>query len=176
MKTSSKLILPALMLALLGSTAASASPGFTDTAWVVARSPVYERVNEPQRDCWTEQVGYESVRNRDRSYGGAVLGTIVGGILGNQIGKGSGKSVATAVGAATGAIVGDNMDNRDRAYASERRPAYEERCEVRDNWSQHLTGYNVTYRYQGHDYTTFLPYDPGRSVKVRVNVNLAERD
>ncbi len=38
-----------------------------------------------------------------------------------------------------------------------------------------VTGYNVTYRYQGHDYTDFLPYDPGRTVKVNVKVSLAER-
>lgn len=173
MKTTTKLILPALMLGLLNIAPARAT-GFQDTAWVVARSPVYEKVNEPQRECWSEQVGYESVRSRDRSYGGAVLGTIVGGILGNQIGKGSGKTVATAVGAATGAIVGDNIGNDRREYGAPRRPVYEERCQVNDNWSQRLTGYNVTYRYQGRDYTTFLPYDPGRSVKVNVNVSLAE--
>lgn len=177
MKTAYKFALPALMLGLLNVAPANArATGFQDTAWVVASAPVYERVNEPQRECWSEQVGYESVRSRDRSYGGAVLGTIVGGILGNQIGKGSGRSVATAVGAATGAIVGDNIGNDGREPSSaQRRPVYEERCQINDNWSQRLTGYNVTYRYQGRDYTTFMPHDPGRSVKVNVNVSLAER-
>lgn len=174
MKTANKLLIPALLLGLFNIAPAGAT-GFQDTAWVVASTPVYEKVNEPQRECWNEQVGYESVRSRDRSYGGAVLGTIVGGILGSQIGKGSGKTVATAVGAATGAMVGDNLGNDGRESSAQRRPVYEERCQVNDNWSQRLTGYNVTYRYQGRDYTTFMPYDPGRSVKVKVNVSLAER-
>lgn len=144
---------------------------FYDTAWVVARTPVYETVNTPRQECWTEQTGYETTSSR--SYGGAILGGIVGGILGNQIGKGTGKSVATAVGAATGAIVGDNIDNdgHERSYV---RPRYEERCSTVDNWDRRLTGYNVTYRYQGRDYTTFLPYDPGASVRVSVQVSLAE--
>lgn len=149
--------------------------GFQDTAWVVSSTPVYESVNTPQRDCWTEQTGYEETRSRDRSYGGAVLGGIVGGLLGNSIGKGTGRSVATAVGAATGAIAGDNIDNDGHEYRTTSRPRYEQRCRTVDNWSRQLTGYNVVYRYQGHDYTAFMPYDPGRSVKINVNVSLADR-
>ena len=79
------------------------------------------------------------------------------------------------MGAATGAIAGDRIDNDGRDVRVYRRPIYEERCSVTDNWSQRLTGYNVVYRYQDHDYTAFLPYDPGPTVKVRVNVSLAEK-
>ena len=168
----------ALTVAFAGSALAGpprSIDGFRDTASVVASTPVYESVNAPQRDCWTEQVGYERAGSPDRSYGGAILGGLAGGLLGNTIGKGNGRSVATAVGAATGAIVGDNIDNDGHAYRpAEQRPRYEQRCRTVDNWSRQLTGYNVTYRYQGHDYTTFLPYDPGQSVRVRVNVSLAE--
>jgi uncharacterized protein YcfJ len=38
-----------------------------------------------------------------------------------------------------------------------------------------VVGYDVVYRYQGREYTTFMPYDPGRTVKVRVQVSLDER-
>jgi uncharacterized protein YcfJ len=169
-----KLIVPAMALAALNLNPARAG-AFQDTAWVVASTPVYESVNTPQRDCWTEQTGYERTRSHDREYGGAVLGGIVGGLLGNTVGKGTGRSVATAVGAATGAIVGDNIDNDGHEYRGPARPRYEQRCRTLDNWSRQLTGYNVTYRYHGQDYTAFLPYDPGRSVKVNVNVSLAER-
>ena len=175
MRANNTLSIPVLLTALLGTVGAHAA-GFQDTAWVVASTPVYESVNNPQRDCWTEQTGYEEVRSRDRSYGGAVLGGIVGGLLGHTIGKGSGKSVATAVGAATGAIAGDNIDNDGHEYRSvSTQPRYEQRCRTVDNWTRQLTGYNVTYRYQGHEYSTFMPYDPGRSVKVNVNVSLADR-
>jgi uncharacterized protein YcfJ len=174
MKTPHKLVISTLMLTLAQAVPAMADD-FKDTAWVVSSTPVYERVNEPRRECWTEQVGYERARSGDREYGGAILGGIVGGLLGNTIGKGHGRNVATAVGAATGAIVGDRIDNDGNESRPYRRPIYEERCSVTDNWSQRLTGYNVVYRYNGRDYHAFLPYDPGPSVKVRVNVSLAER-
>ena len=180
--TTRKLALATLVAALAASGGTWAKPPhkrdfqdvFQDTAWVVARTPVYEEVNTPRRECWTEQVGYE-YSSPSRSYGGAVVGAVVGGILGNQIGRGTGRTVATAVGAATGAIVGDNIDNdgyRGQRVAS--RPVVEERCRVVDQWERRLTGYNVVYRYQGREYTTFLPYDPGNSVRVRVQVSLAE--
>jgi uncharacterized protein YcfJ len=173
-KNTKKSILPILMLGLLQAVPGLAD-GFRDTAPVVSSTPIYERINEPRRECWTEQVGYENVRSGDREYGGAILGGIVGGLLGHTVGKGSGRSVATAVGAATGAIAGDRIDNDGNEVREYRRPRYEERCNVTDNWRQRLTGYNVVYRYNGHDYSTFLPYDPGSTVKVRVNVSLAEK-
>ncbi len=173
MKTAIKLAAPALLLGLLNMSNANAA-GFQDTARVVSSTPVYENVNDPKHECWDEKVGYETV-GRDRTYGGTVLGTIVGGILGNQIGRGGGRTVATAVGAATGAVIGNNTDRDARDPGGYERPVYEQRCRTVDNWSQRLTGYNVTYRYQGHEYNTFMPYDPGRSVTVNVNVSLAER-
>lgn len=173
MRSIRTLAVPALIATVLASAGVQAG-GFQDTAQVISSTPVYESVNTPQRDCWTEQTGYEDVR-RERSYGGALLGGIVGGLLGNSIGKGTGRSVATAVGAATGAIAGDNIDNDGHEYRSTSRPRYEQRCRTVDNWSRQVTGYNVVYRYQGHDYSTFLPYDPGRNVRVNVNVSLAER-
>ncbi|MEW6678300.1 MAG: glycine zipper 2TM domain-containing protein [Pseudomonadota bacterium] len=174
MKTLNKVLLSTLAISLLQISPAQAD-GFRDTAPVISSTPVYERYNEPRRECWNEQVGYERSRASERDYGGAVLGGIVGGLLGNTVGKGSGRSVATAVGAATGAIVGDRIDNRDTVTREYRRPRYEERCSITDNWSERLTGYNVVYRYQGHDYSAFLPYDPGNTVRVRVNVSLAEK-
>ena len=148
----------ALTLALIGLTAVAFSTpgmaaGFQDRAEVIGSTPVYESVNEPRRECWNEQVGYETTRQRD--YGGAVLGGLVGGLLGNQLGKGSGRTLGTAVGAATGAIVGDNIDNNGH-QAVAGAPRYEQRCRQIDNWSRRLTGYNVAYRYQGQTYSAFI--------------------
>jgi uncharacterized protein YcfJ len=148
---------------------ASAS-GYYDNARVVASTPVYEEVNTPRQECWNEQVGYQSAQ--PRSYGGAIIGGIAGAILGHQVGGGVGRDAATAIGAATGAIVGNNVDNRDRDDGPVR-PVYEQRCRTVDNWTHRLRGYNVVYRYQGHEYTAFLPYDPGPSVRVAVQVSLA---
>ncbi|HNA28821.1 MAG TPA: glycine zipper 2TM domain-containing protein [Thiobacillaceae bacterium] len=174
MRTTSKLLASLLItgLAALGQARAA---GFQDTAAVVASTPVYESINTPRQDCWTEQTGYQETRSGDRSYGGAIIGGIVGGLLGNTIGKGTGRSVATAAGAATGAIVGDNIDNDGHRATTTSTPRYEQRCRSVDNWTRQLTGYNVTYRYQNHEYTAFLPYDPGQNVRVQVNVSLSER-
>lgn len=167
----------------LGSGMAWAEPyddrpgGYFDYAPVVSKTPQYEQVNHPRRECWQEQVGYSSggysSGASSRSYVGAVLGGLTGAILGNQVGKGSGRTAAVAVGAATGAIVGDNIDNRGYSTGYSQ-PRYEERCRMVDNWDRRLTGYNVTYRYQGRDYTAFLPNDPGNRVRVSINVSLAE--
>lgn len=145
---------------------------FTDTARVISSTPIYEQVNQPSRECWREQTGYVT-QPADRSPAGAVLGAIVGGVVGNQIGKGGGRVASTAAGAAIGAITGDRIDNRDVGTVT--RPVDEERCRVIDHWTKRVTGYDVVYRYQGNDYGTFMPYDPGATVRVRVTVAVDDR-
>lgn len=145
---------------------------FTDTARVVSSTPIYEQVNQPTRECWQEQTGYVTQPSGDHSYGGAVLGAIVGGVVGHQIGGGGGKDAATAAGAAIGAITGDRIDNRDQTVQS--RPVVEERCRTVDHWNQRISGYNVTYRYRGQQYTTFMSYDPGATVRLNVTVDVAD--
>lgn len=174
MNTASTLLISTLLSGLMMALPARADD-FRDTAQVVSASPVYERINLPRRHCWTEQVGYESPRGESREYGGAILGGLVGGLLGNTVGKGDGRRLATAIGAATGAIAGDRIDNDAPGQGASGRARYAERCQREDHWTQRLTGYNVVYRYNGHDYSSFMPYDPGQSVKVRIDVSLAER-
>lgn len=145
---------------------------FQDTARVLASTPVYEEYNEPRRECWTERTGYR-YEKENRSYGGAILGAVVGGVVGNQFGKGNGKTASTAAGAAIGAMAGDNIDNDDRR--ARRVPIEEERCRTTDNWSRRVVGYNVVYQYHGDEFTTFLPYDPGNTLRVRVQVSVDDR-
>lgn len=175
-------ILGSAIACLLWGVAATAIAGpkgrhafdpFLDQARVVSKTPVYTEINTPRRECWIERVSYIDDTPRERSYGGAILGTIVGGVVGHQLGKGTGKTVATAVGAATGAMVGDSLDNRGRAAS--RASESVERCRSVDHWTRELTGYNIVYRYQGREYSAFLPYDPGDFVHVNVSVSLAER-
>jgi uncharacterized protein YcfJ len=179
-----KLLVPALTLALFGSASSLANDhpgqaGFQDTARVVASTPIYESVNQPRRECWNERVIYESrgaERASERGVGATILGGVVGGVLGNSIGKGDGRKAATAAGVALGAIVGDRYGDERRAYPpAEPRSRIEQQCRMVDNWTRALSGYDVTYRYQGREYTTFMAYDPGDSVRVNVSVSLAER-
>ncbi|HYM35429.1 MAG TPA: hypothetical protein VET48_08540, partial [Steroidobacteraceae bacterium] len=48
-----------------------------------------------------------------------------------------------------------------------------ERCEVRyrDSYEERVDGYRVTYVYHGREYTTRMPYDPGRHIRVNVDVS-----
>lgn len=167
-----------LIAALLGASgAASASPGqgdgFTARAKVLARTPVYETVNEPRRECWVETVGYESRESRSGgNMGGTVLGAIAGGLLGSTVGKGDGRVAAAAVGAATGAVVGNRWNGGGSHYES--RPQQVERCRTHDNFRQVVTGYDVRYRFHDREYTTYLPYDPGPWLNLNVNFTVAE--
>ena len=139
---------------------------YTDTAEVVAAVPIFETVNEPRQQCWTESVTYyEEAR---RSNGGAVIGGITGGLLGAQIGRGNGRIAAAATAAAIGALVGDRLDNRNSYSSPVTRPV--QRCNVVDNYRKTISGYQVTYNYGGRNATVILPYDPGPRVRIAVGV------
>ncbi len=136
---------------------------FEDTARVTSVRPQVEQVNQPRQECRTVYVPAP----QQRSAAGAIIGGLAGGILGNQIGHGGGRAVATGVGAVTGAMVGDNLDNRDRPPAGQ---VAQQECRTVDSWQARATGYEVNYTYGGRSFSTVLPYDPGRTVRVRVSV------
>lgn len=166
-----KLNLTALaLLAVANLARADDGASFTDRAQVLSATPVYQQINEPRRECWTETVGsYNNGGSAEHGYGGAILGGLVGGLLGNTVGQGNGRIAAAAVGAATGAVVGDKVANNG-GYSQ---PRQVEHCANHDNYRQVISGYNVVYRYQGRTMTAMLPQDPGKYVDVNVNVVLA---
>lgn len=147
---------------------AAADDVYYDTARVISVAPRTERINTPRQECHTEYTR-ETYSSGDRDIGGAIIGGIAGGLLGSQIGKGKGRIAGAAVGAATGAIVGDRIDNSDsRSQTYATRPV--ERCVMVDNWQTVTRNYLVTYRFNGRDYTTAMPNDPGNRIRVRVAV------
>lgn len=147
--------------------------GFTTRAKVLASTPVYDTINEPSRECWTETVGQETRSYREGSNtGGAILGAIAGGLIGSTVGKGDGKVAAAAVGAATGAVVGDRWKDGGTRYESV--PQQVERCRSHDNFRQVVSGYDVRYRFQGREYSTRLPYDPGPWLTLNVSFSVAQ--
>ena len=148
--------------------------GFVAQARVLSSTPVYDTLNEPRRECWTETVGYEreAVRSNNNT-GGAILGALAGGLIGSTVGKGNGKVAAAAVGAATGAVHGDRWKDGDGRYY-ESRPRQVERCQVHDNYREVVTGYDVRYRFQDREYSTRLPYDPGKWLTLNVSFSVAE--
>lgn len=147
----------------LGALPLAQASEYEDVARVVSARPHVEQFNQPREECRTVYAPAP----QERSPAGAIIGGIAGGILGNQVGRGSGRAVATGVGAVTGAIVGDNLDNRDRPPAGH---VARQECRMVDGWQTRTTGYDVTYTYAGRTYSTVLPYDPGRNLRVRVSV------
>ncbi len=138
---------------------------YMDSAPVVSSVPLYQTVNEPQQQCWTESVTRYEER---RSPGGAILGGLTGGLLGSTIGRGNGRVASAAVGAAIGALVGDRLGNRDNSTMAVTRPI--QQCQTVQSYRQVLTGYQVTYYYNGRNTTVVLPYDPGPRVSIGVGV------
>jgi len=99
---------------------------------------------------------------------GAVIGGAAGGIAGAQIGKGNGKTAAAGVGAIAGSVIGDRVQNPQQMQTVGTQPA--ERCRAVETARDVVKGYTVVYRYNGHDVTTTLPYDPGSTVRVGVSL------
>ena len=76
----------------------------------------------------------------------------------------------TAIGAGVG------YTNATRQYGAQTREEVVQRCDVRyeREYEERIDGYRVTYEYNGREYTTRMPYDPGERIKVRVAVAPAE--
>lgn len=127
------------------------------------------RIAVPERECYQQAV-HRPVYSR-RSDGAALVGGLVGGILGHNMGHG--RRGATLAGAIIGSAVGRTMVHNTAAEYEE--VSYVERCDVHTHYrnQQRLEGYEVTYRYRRHIYTTRTNYDPGRFIQVRVDVSPA---
>lgn len=173
-------------LALLATGAAQAQhydrgagPEF-DYAEVVRVDPIIQNYDRPvQRDqCWREPVRYsEPVRYREARHDRtpAILGAIVGGVIGSQFGSGSGRDAATAAGALLGySSVRDDQRRYGGGYYTGGREyvRYEQRCATNTEYfrEEQVTGYDVTYRYQGRIYSTVTDYHPGDRIRVAVDV------
>ncbi|MFC4159327.1 glycine zipper 2TM domain-containing protein [Chitinimonas lacunae] len=162
----------ALSLTLLAATLTQAAyaESFTDYARVRSSTPEYERVSVPRKECTVETVNETVRRGGDREIGGAIVGGIAGAIIGNQVGKGHGREAATAAGAVIGALAGDRIDNSDRVETYSTEPREVRRCRTVDASESRLIGYRVIYEYRGQQYSAFMPNDPGRELRLRVNI------
>lgn len=146
-------------------------------ARVISSVPQYEWVRVQRQVC-TQERGHRGghYQNGGRPYGysdghsvgAAVIGGIAGGVIGNQIGDGH--VAATAIGAAVGAIVGDQIGSNGRygavVPAHYSRPV--ERCHTVYERQRRMTGYLVTYEYNGRRHTRVMDRDPGRRFYVDV--------
>lgn len=148
-----------------------------DYARVVRVEPVMERVrySVPVEQCWNEgRVRDDGYRSGGSKTGAAIMGGVVGAIFGNALGgHGDSRHAATVGGAVLGAAVGNELGKNGRS--DYREPRYEEvqRCNTRyeERFDERVTSYRVTYDYNGRRQVTQLPYDPGRFLRVSVDVH-----
>ena len=147
-----------------------------DFAKVVDVRPVYREVevSNPVRECWDEPVIRTHNNTGHKSASGMAVGGILGGVIGHQIGKGNGNKLATAVGTLIGAQIGhDAVNGRVQSgQGHDSYTEYEQHCGMRHqvSYEEVLDGYHVTYRYQGEHYEIRMPYDPGKRIKLRIQI------
>jgi uncharacterized protein YcfJ len=162
---------------------AALAQSFQDNARVVSVRAVNERIPVSREECWNERHRAYENRTVTRTDTGApigagtVLGAIVGGVAGHQVGSGRGNDAATVAGALVGGLVGNQIDRQNAAPPSqvtevERVPVERnvERCRTVQEVREAVVGYDVRYEYRGRQFSTRMPYDPGRMIPVRVDV------
>jgi uncharacterized protein YcfJ len=191
-----KMILGAALVAALAAAACPAwAQTYGDVARVLSSTPIHERASTPRRECHTEPVTqYEERREirrapeeaRSRESGGigpgTILGAIVGGVIGHQFGGSSaGRDHGTVAGALIGGIAGNQADREadDSGYRTASRDVYVdrapvtrdvERCDTVAESRERIVGYDVRYEYNGHEFRTRMPFDPGPQMPVNVDV------
>jgi uncharacterized protein YcfJ len=164
---------------LAGAVLLASRPAVADTTYdeadVISSTPIYRviEIESPQEECWEEEVVRQDVRRRDRSATPGILGMIIGGALGNAVGNNSSsRKVGTVVGAVLGGSVARDVSRANDARNSRVYVETEERCRTVYNTRQEekLVGYDVSYSYNGIERTVRMSDDPGRTVRVRVDV------
>ena len=161
------LISAAALLVISGA----ANAAVYDYAKVLSTQPIVRTVTvkAPVRECWQETQYYSTYERRRGAGGRALAGAVIGGVIGHQFGSGRGKDAATVAGSMIGAAIGHGPVRRvDVAEPVER-------CETRmtSHREERIDGYRVVYRYHGQKYETRMPYDPGRELRVRVDIRPA---
>lgn len=159
--------------ALLASSAVFAETSY-EYADVLESRPVYQvvEVSEPFEQCWEEEVAIDRYPSRSGSNTPLVVSTIIGGAIGNAVGSGkSNKRVGAVVGAVLGHSIGRDIVRSERR-ASVREYEVVQRCETayQQREEERLVGYQVTYLYNGEEYTVRTDSDPGDQIRLRVSV------
>jgi uncharacterized protein YcfJ len=171
MNMQAKLMITALGLGALPMVQAAE---FEDFGRVLRVQPRVEQIRQPRQECRTEyiQAPVQQQYQEQRGAGGSIIGGIAGALIGNQVGGGTGRVAATAAGAIAGAVVGDRVENNGRVVnqPAQMQEQAVRQCRTVESVESRTTGYDVTYDYRGHSYTSLMSRDPGQRVRLRVSV------
>lgn len=134
----------------------------SETARVLSSTPVIQQVAVPRQVCSQQPMVVEGPRT---SGAGSVIGAIAGGLLGNTIGHGGGRAAATALGVMGGALVGNSVE----AQGSPGYVQNAQQCTTQTTYENRTVAYNVTYEYNGQQYTTQMQQDPGPTLRLQLS-------
>ena len=179
MKTRKAMTLAATAVILCGAATTASADAVYAYAKVLSSEPIirYVTVTTPVRECWQETEYYSVDRRPPGTGANTLAGALIGGVIGHQFGSGRGNDAATVAGTLIGAAIANDATYKRNGHRYETvqysRPV--QRCESRlqEHREQRIDGYRVVYRYQGQKYMTEMPYDPGKKLRVRVNVTPA---
>lgn len=155
-----------------------ADPQMQQFATVVGATEIMSVRSVPQQQCNTVNV---PIYGRQSSNGGAIgdivdgtfgsteglVGAIVGGAIGSNIGKGSGRRWATAGGAVLGSQIANRRYNKDEVVGYQQH----NQCQTIYVNEQYVSGYNVTYDYNGYMFTDYQQYKPVIGSRHAVNIS-----
>jgi len=128
------------------------------TSYVNARVLSVEPITvQSSRSIPRTSCSYVEEVTRDNS--GAVVGAIVGGATGRAIAKD--KDTGTAVGAIAGAVIG-SQNSPSQSRMVERCTTYQDR-----EYFNRITGYNVTFEYNGQLRSVRMSRDPGHTITIK---------
>lgn len=148
-----------------------------DYARVLSVEPVirYVTVTTPVKECWDDVQTYSTGYYEPGRAGKTLFGAIVGSVIGHQFGNGRGNDAATVAGALIGAGIASDAARNAPTYHTTRYERPIRRCET--NYQSHeeerVDGYEVIYAYNGRKYATRTPFDPGKRIRIRVDVRPA---
>lgn len=149
-----------------------------DYAKVISSQPIvrYVTITTPVKECW-QDTEYYTVNHRPYGNAGSTLfGAILGGVVGHQFGSGRGNDAATVAGSLIGAAIANDASERRHggSYATTHsRPVTRCETQYREHQEERIDGFNVVYRYNGQKYATRMPHDPGKRIRVRVDIRPA---
>jgi uncharacterized protein YcfJ len=136
----------------------------------------YVTITTPVKECW-DDVEYHTARQyRPAKVGKTLFGALLGGVIGHQIGSGSGNDAATVAGTLIGAAVANQATRNEPAYHTSSYSTPVRRCETtyQSHEEERIDGYDVIYAYHGRKYATTTPHDPGKKMRIRVDVRPAQ--
>ena len=163
-----KLITATLILGLPLMTWANRYNNNVDYGRVIGVEPIYQTISIPEERQVCDRRRDERYDNRrNNNVGSAILGGVIGGAIGNRFGRGHGRDASTALGILIGAGVG----SQKRSYNEPRNSCYFETFYRQED---RMSGYDVTYEFNGEVYHTQMQNHPGDRVRLRVNVDVME--